>query len=87
MRRYFTSELTPKIFLSGVTANVRHKKTSVSIPVVCVANSSGFGPTRLRYRSQSNNISGISELTKRTSLGKVMAATRVQKFLTRSIPW
>src|SRR5262249_159868 len=77
MRRYLTSELIPKIFLSGVTASVRHRKISVSIPVVRVANSSGFGPTRLRYRSQSKSASGMSELMKRTSLGKVMGGSEV----------
>src|SRR5262249_57257530 len=42
-------------------------------PVGRVATSSGFGPTSLRYRSQSNNASGMSELMKTTSLGKVIA--------------
>src|SRR5215212_6271384 len=60
----------PKIFLSGVIAIVSVRNTSVSIPVVLVANSSGFGPTRLWYRSHKSNRSGTSELTKTTSFVK-----------------
>src|SRR5215211_5466666 len=73
MRRYFTSELMPKIFLNGMTATVKLRKINVDIPVVLVAKSSGFGPTCLRYRSHKSNARGMSELMKMTSLGKVIS--------------
>src|SRR5688572_6772767 len=67
MRRNFPSELTPKMRLSGVIATVRLRKTSVSIPVVRVANSSGLGPTCLRYKLQRSRQSGMAEFTNTTN--------------------
>lgn len=61
----------PKMRRNGVMATVTLKKINVSIPVVRVANSTGFAPTLPRYKSNKSKTRGTSALTKIRNLGNV----------------
>src|SRR5258706_8954723 len=70
MRRNLVSQLSPVILRAGVTAREISRKTSVSIPVVRVTNSSGLAPTLFRYTSDNRSVNGTRPLIRRTSFAK-----------------
>src|SRR5688572_27291704 len=70
IRRNLINQFRPVMRRKGLTASVISRKTSVSMPVVRVTNSSGFAPTCLRHTSQSKSPSGTRLLIARRSFAK-----------------